>query len=252
VDERGRIVEECFWQLSELLQVERTVREGWLEIASDEASDMRNSVIHAELGDDADEVIDATVARFGARGVAFRWHVGPSSRPLDLGDRLMAHGFEHGDTLLGMCAETSRDVIAPDPAIVVSELLPADEEAFVDVIMSTYDPPAGARARLLDETRASRESDVQLHYVARLDGEVVGATSLARMRRGGFLQGAAVLEASRGRGVYRHMIQARMERLREDGCKLAVVTARESTSAPICARIGFEEVARIEVYRHPA
>lgn len=249
---RARIAEECFWQVSELVTVERTVRDGWIEVSSPEASATRNAVIHAELGDDADAEIDEVVARFGARGMAFRWHVGPSATPADIGERLLAHGFEHIDTLACMCIETSRDVIRPDPAIEVSELPAADDEAFVDVIMSTYAPPEGARARLLREIAESRSGDVQRHYVARLDGEVVGSSTLANMRRGGFLQGAAVLEASRGRGVYRHMIQARLERLRTDGYELAIITARESTSAPICESVGFETVGKIDVYLHDA
>ena len=44
--------------------------------------------------------------------------------------------------------------------------------------------------------------------------------------------------------------RARLEALRSEGCELAVVTARRSTSAPICARLGFEELCAIEVYRH--
>lgn len=252
MSDRARAVEECFWELSELLDVEKTRRDGWLEVSTLGGDDVRNGVIHAVLGaDDADGVIDATIARYAERGSPFRWYIGPSSRPIGLGDRLLARSFAHIDTLAGMCIDTRRDRVVPDPRIAVSELVPSEDEAFVDVILSTYDAPASVRERLLSEIRNSRGVGIQRHYVARLEGEIVGATSYARLRRGGFLQGAAVVEASRGRGVYRQMIRARLEALRSEGCDLAVVTARRSTSAPICARLGFEELCAIEVYRHP-
>ena len=250
MSDRARAVEECFWELTELLPLERTERDGWREVSTLGGDDVRNGVIRAVLGaDEADDVIDATIDRYAARGSPFRWHVGPSSRPTDLADRLLRRGFLHIDTLAGMCIDTRRD-LAPDPRIVVRELSASEDEAFVDVILSTYDAPASVRERLLAEIRNSRGGGKQRHYVARLEGQIVGATSYALLRSGGFLQGAAVVEASRGRGVYRQMIRARLAALRSEGCELAVVTARRSTSAPICARLGFEELCAIEVYRH--
>jgi predicted N-acetyltransferase YhbS len=199
-----------------------------------------------------DRAIDETIATYTELQTPFRWHVGPSSRPADLAQRLLARGFEHSDTLAGMCIATDAEVVAVDPSVVVSELTEDDEEAFANVIASTFDHPDPVRERLLRRLRETRGAERPKHFVARLDGRVVGSTSYAPMKRAGFLQGAAVLEEYRGRGIYKQMIRERLERLRGAGCELAVITARTSTSAPICARLGFDRVCSIEVYRHPA
>jgi hypothetical protein len=38
-------------------------------------------------------------------GVPGPWHVGPSTRPTDLGERLLAHGFEYGGNDIGMAVD---------------------------------------------------------------------------------------------------------------------------------------------------
>lgn len=250
-DERVAIVEESFLGLSELLDVGRERRDGWLALTTPDGGEMRNGVLHAVLADaDADATIEATVARYGDLGTPFRWHVGPSGRPRDLGERLLAHGFERVDTLAGMCVATSR-AIAADPSISVTELATDDDaERFLDVLRVVHGAPDHVMARMRRELLARPGERRQRHYLARRGGVPVGATSYAIMPRCGFLQGAAVLEPHRGRGVYRAMIRVRLADLRARGLELATVTARRSTSAPICARLGFEEVCAIEVYRH--
>jgi len=37
-----------------------------------------------------------------AAGVPGSWHVGPSMRPMDIGERLLAHGFSYGGDDIGM------------------------------------------------------------------------------------------------------------------------------------------------------
>lgn len=248
--DRARVVEECFWELAELLDVELERRDGWVAIEREGAGDSRNGVLRAELDpEEADGAIEATIERFGE--TPFRWHVGPSSKPADLAARLEAHGLARCDTLAGMCLPTSRDVASPDPSIEITELEPHEREAFVDVVMSGFGAPPEVRAALLADLDGGPGAERQRHWVARIDGRMVGATSLARMRHGGFLQGATVLEPYRGRGVYTQLIQRRLEALREGGIELAVITARHATSAPICAHLGFDEVCTIEIYRHP-
>lgn len=53
-----------------------------------------NEVALARLTDDeADAVIDRTLAEYAALGLRFRWIVGPDSRPHDLGQRLARRGM---------------------------------------------------------------------------------------------------------------------------------------------------------------
>src|SRR5690349_11092266 len=65
-----------------------------------------NAVVHANL---TLETVDATILasreRMTMQGVPGSWHVGPSMRPNDLGQRLIAAGFTYAGDEPGMAAD---------------------------------------------------------------------------------------------------------------------------------------------------
>ena len=65
-----------------------------------------------------------------------------------------------------------------------------------------------------------------------------------------YLVGGNVLEAFRHRGVYRAMLATRLARATASGRSLAVTQAREESSAPILAGLGFESVGSAVIYRN--
>jgi hypothetical protein len=68
--------------------------------------DYHNCVVHADLApEEADAVILESLERFRAHGAPGSWHVGPSMRPADIGERLLAHGFEYGGDDIGMAVD---------------------------------------------------------------------------------------------------------------------------------------------------
>jgi len=65
-----------------------------------------NRIVRAQFeADDTDAKILAALAPFKARGVPMLWHIGPSTRPTDLGERLIAHGLTHSAEEPGMAAD---------------------------------------------------------------------------------------------------------------------------------------------------
>jgi len=71
--------------------------------------DYHNAVVAADLSDDqADQIIAESIKRFEANGVPGSWHVGPSMRPTDLGERLLAAGFSYGGSEPGMAIDLTR------------------------------------------------------------------------------------------------------------------------------------------------
>ena len=84
--------------------------------------------------------------------------------------------------------------------------------------------------------------------MAWLDGEAVGTGILRFPAGSGYLMGSSVRPEARGRGVYRALIGGRLQRLRDRGISYATVVADESTSAPICARLGFAPVCVLKIY----
>src|SRR4029453_314868 len=70
--------------------------------------DYFNCVIYADLaGKEADREITASIERMQAHDVPGSWHVGPSMGPTDLGECLVAHGFEYGGDDIGMAMDLS-------------------------------------------------------------------------------------------------------------------------------------------------
>jgi len=65
---------------------------------------------------------------------------------------------------------------------------------------------------------------------------------------GFFLGEERELPPFRKRGLYRAMVAARLAHARAHGIPLATSHAREATSAPILAALGFDTVCRIGVY----
>ncbi len=55
--------------------------------------------------DEADDAILESLERFRAHGALGSWHVGPSMRPADTGERLLAHGFTYGGDDIGMAVD---------------------------------------------------------------------------------------------------------------------------------------------------
>src|SRR5579859_1606029 len=54
--------------------------------------DYHNCVVRANLADEqVDEAIESVKSKLQARNVPGTWHIGPSTRPFDLGKRLVEH-----------------------------------------------------------------------------------------------------------------------------------------------------------------
>jgi hypothetical protein len=65
--------------------------------------DYHNAIVAADLtAETADAVIAESLHELKSHNVPGSWHVGPSMRPADLGERLLAAGFTHGGSEPGM------------------------------------------------------------------------------------------------------------------------------------------------------
>ena len=58
----------------------------------------------------------------------------------------------------------------------------------------------------------------------------------------------ATLSEYRGKGVYTALMAKRLADARALGMEAAVLQADRTTSAPICANLGFEEVCSLDLY----
>ena len=60
--------------------------------------------------------------------------------------------------------------------------------------------------------------------------------------------GVSVLPHARGRGLYRALLQHRLQQAHRAGQAAAVIQANDETSGPICRRVGFGDRGRVRLW----
>lgn len=231
----------------------RIERPGWVQIItpSFRTGGLNEVAFSALAEDEADAVIDATIAEYRALGIAFRWAVPPGSAPADLGERLVRRGL-HESRGRGMARSTAAPELpgapAAPPELSVEEIVdPADAGVYTRAMAEGWgtDPEPLLRVHEMLLARPERRDRL---FLARWDGEPAGTAAYVAFPRSAFLLGAVVLPRFRGRGLYRALALARLADARARGLELATCHARESSSAPILERLGFATIGRFAIY----
>jgi len=88
------------------------------------------------------------------------------------------------------------------------------------------------------------EARDSFRMLAVVDGRPVGSAGMTLDGPAAKLWGGGVIAEYRGRGVYRALLQARLEAAASRGATIALVKARAGTSAPILSRAGFRSYGR--------
>jgi len=208
------------------------------------------------MADIAPEDVDATLKmvrnRYSRGRKAYGWVTGPLTRPRDLGARLVASGLVKADEMAGMVLTDLALPIAVDPKIEIREATLHEAQAASEMMARAYGMPEEV-ARFFNVMLAMTDSKVQNRgYFAYLDGgsDPVAWSYLVYLPDSPIvlLGGAATVPEHRGRGIYSALVAKRLADARADGRSAAVIQAVRSTSAPICAKLGFREVCGLEFY----
>lgn len=191
-----------------------------------------------------DTTIDAAVNEYTQLGLRWRWTVGPRSTP-GLEDALRQRRLaEHSITGLWRAVD-----LPPRPSTTVAAAQvasPGDLDAFTAVMAGGWSTPAAPLAAYNQLLMASPSR--QRLFLARVDGVPAGSAGLAIVDRSVYLIGAVVLPHFRGRGVYRALLDARIEFARHLGKALVTCQAKPETSAPILLALGFQSIGSFPVF----
>lgn len=203
-----------------------------------------------------EENVDATIEQvkdlFREVNTVGGWWVTPISRPEDLAEHLTSAGFAEVEQGAGM-ALTDLDIPIPtNPAIRV-ELAPVS--AFSDsapMIARAYGMPeeAGAvTAQFMAALTENADASLYLGYVDGSEEPVAFSASLYLPDTPiVVLQGAGTLPEYRQQGMYHSMVARRLKDARERGMEAAVIQGNRETSAPIAAKLGFQELLPLTLY----
>lgn len=228
-------------------------RDGWYQVITPSSGSVVGNeiVVSRVAAADADVVVRQTIATYAAAGVPFRWSVGPLTEPDGFGAILQAHGFRRSEGR-GM-AIAPADWVAGDarPDVEVEPITAETLGEYLATSNAGWELPAAsgddATARLDDHVRALATGRYHL-FLARRGGEPAGSAGFITKPRSAYLVGGVVLSAHRGTGVYRALLDARLRGIAALGLPLATTMARESTAAPILARLGFETLFHSQMY----
>ena len=205
----------------------------------------------------ASERIAEAIGWLGARTDRWRWLVGPSSRPLDLGGRLLAAGLG----LVGDSAGMALDLrgwqgVGPLPDGL--SIAPVTDEAGLERWRLVQQRGLGlddvsAEAWWTAHRRAGFDSALPLiNWVASLDGAPVGAAALFVGADVAGIYNVCTVPEARGRGIGAAVTAAALDEGASRGLDLAVLGASEMGYS-VYGRLGFEEVSRLRSYaRAPA
>jgi GNAT superfamily N-acetyltransferase len=127
-----------------------------------------------------------------------------------------------------------------------------DVDAIQQVRAAAFGIPRSAFAASRDEVwkKAHDPDNPFIDWVARLNGQAVGAAGAAAAEHGMNLFGGAVVETARGQGVYRALVAKRWECAVELG-KPALTVQAGRMSQPILERLGFQKLGELLVYDDP-
>jgi GNAT superfamily N-acetyltransferase len=236
----------AFPPLPDLRVIERA---GWMQIITPSIKiGSLNEVLFSALdADGADAVIDAAIAEYRGLGLKFRWSVGPGSAPVDLGERLARRGLVASWGRAMARSTSAPPPQAEDPAIRIVEVDATTIEAFSQVTARGWDFELAPTAELHAQILAAPGRRQHL-FLAYHRGEPAATASYFAFPRSAYLLGGVVLPQQRGRGLYRALVAARLGHARACGIPLATTHARESSSAPILERLGFETICRFPRY----
>jgi ribosomal protein S18 acetylase RimI-like enzyme len=211
--------------------------------------DYHNCVVFADLTrEEADGEIEASLQRMRAHGVPGSWHVGPSMRPPDLGERLIAHGFEYGSNDIGMAvdfSELTEGVPVPGNLVVERVRDEAGLAAWVEALGSGFGEGPVEAEWVGEMYRRLGFEGSWRHYLGRLAGEPVAmATSFFGVAGIYFV---CTVERARRRGMVAALTLAALREAREMGYSVGVLGSSEM-GYPVYRGLGFEEYCRIGLY----
>jgi hypothetical protein len=194
------------------------------------------------------ENVDATIEQvkdlFREVSSVCGWWVTPLSRPEDLVTHLTQAGFAEVEQGAGMVLTDLNTPIATNPAIRVERGNKDDLRAY------GMPQEAGAvTAQFIAALLEHADAGFYLGYMGDINEPVAWSASLYLPGTPIVaLQGAGTLPEFRGQGMYHSMVARRLQDARERGMEAAVIQGNRETSAPIAAKLGFEELLPLTLY----
>lgn len=214
--------------------------------------DYHNAVTRATLpATAADSVIEEMIDACHRRGVPGSWHVGASMRPVDLGERLQAHGLRPDGTEPGMALDLSKLADVPTPTGLQIRRVEDrhDLGAWVTTLGAGFGegPHEAEWVGAMYERIGLDHHQTWRHYLGRLGDRPVATTSLffAAGVVGVYL--VSTHPDARGRGIGAAITAAALRDATDLGYQTAVLNS-SAAGHSIYRRLGFQDHCTFHTY----
>jgi hypothetical protein len=213
-------------------------------------------------GENPEQVLQEVIAYFRDKGKSFTLTTRDSDQ-LILEDQLLR---ENGFGLLGVYNFMVADIINLVNLDTTSQLsirklgetdlLGEDHLSIINTCFPTYFPTIDAASAYMKQriSQVSRDEEVEVLDFGAFDGGrmVASASSsyLTTLPSTVQFSGASVLPEYRRQGIYRLFIGARARDAQERGKSHVFISADQSSSSPIVARLGFRSVMTMNDYMY--
>jgi GNAT superfamily N-acetyltransferase len=212
-----------------------------------------NSVVDARLEpESADAAIELSIALHRARNVPMLWITGPSTRPADLGERLVAYGFlpDEDEPQMAVDLAAMHEDFTPPSTLSIAQVFDVGTLArWCWVYNAGFGMPAIAEPAWFDLLRSvglGPDAPVR-HFLGRLEGVPVATSSLFLTGGVAGIGAVTTLPEARRQGVAAAMVLTALREGRAAGYRFGVLGASEM-GMDIYLRIGFREVCRMRSY----
>ncbi len=226
---------------------------GWYQLVSPKRPfASRNEVIESYLTEDQAELkIDEIIKFYKNLNTPFKWCISPTTTPRNLGELLKDKGFRswYGRGMFCYPDQIKSEI----PSGIAIERVNRDNlEIYVDLFLNGWDINRAYRSSMIEDYQwAIDQVDKRFHfYIAKLHDEPAGTAGFIKKARSGYLIGGNVLNKYQGKGIYKALIQRRLDDIIEMGISLATSGAREKTSVPILENLGFQTAYRSEIFQY--
>lgn len=187
----------------------------------------------------------------------FRWVVGPLDQPEVLRPFLEEQGLIEKAHCLGLVKEIGTNPYLVPPNIRVELIDEANIEDYVDCSIKGWGDLTIDPHRFLKELKINlSKGNPPLCYIAYLDNLRAGSGVLrivdSRFGTVGYLKGSSVVKEHRRKGVYRALLNYRLNELIKKNVSHAMTVAKSDTTAVQCMSYGFEKIFDHYIMERPA
>lgn len=217
-------------------------------------SPLFNGVARARLTpDDMDAQITAALRPFREHGAPMYWWVSPTTRPPDLGDRLLAHGLARDGGMPGMAIDLDSQPADTSSACVVTPVTTeeAAREWAETAQVGNEAPPAFLPALLEMVMRLSFGPEPRwTSFLGKVGGRPVATSQLFAYAGVAGVYCVSTVPNARRRGYGAEVTRSALRHARDLGYRVAVLQSSQM-GLRIYEDMGFRTLMRFELYTLP-